>query len=236
VDEHQAGYRIVRFGDVPWQRRTEDDWPPLVKRMLRDPDHDLAVNIIWYARGVVEPLHVHDATHATWVLLGSAEMDGLRVGPGDLVYGPRNVPHGPLRYEMGCLLFGTLKGVTLHKAVDSTYPIGPGGGVPAHLAVSGPLRWESISSSEVRAGEVKVLVEDRARDYVARMVRWPAGSSTPRKVYAGAHAALIVGGSAVVGGQILGPWDLIYGAGDVARGGIEFPEECTLLVNSIGPD
>ena len=223
----------MRFGDVPWERRTEDDWPPLVKRMLRDPDHDLAVNIIWYARGVVEPRHVHDATHATWVLAGSAEMGGERIGPGDLIYGPSAVPHGPLTYEMGCLLFGTLKGATLHSAVDDAHPIPPGDGIPAHLAVSGSRQWQPIAAGDSHSGEAKLLVEDGARGYVARMFRFPAGSRTTKQVHSGAHAALIVSGSAVVGGQTLAPWDLIYGAGDVARGGIEFPEDCTLIVNSI---
>ena len=234
LGEHQTGYRIVRFGDVPWERRTEDDWPPLVKRMVRDPEHDLAVNIIWYARGVVEPRHVHDATHATWVLLGSAEMDGERIGPGDLVYGPSAVPHGPLTYEMGCLLFGTLKGITLHSAVGDDHPTPPGDGIPAHLATSAPRPWQSGTPGD--AAEVRTLVEDRARGYVARMIRWRAGSRTPTQVRSGAHAALIVGGSAVVDGQTLGPWDLIYAAGDAARGGIEFPEDCTMIVNSIGAD
>jgi hypothetical protein len=233
LGEHQMDYRVVRFGDVPWERRTEDNWPPLVKRMVRDPDYDLAVNIIWYARGVVEPRHVHDATHATWVLVGSAEMGGKRIGPGDLIYGPSAVPHGPLSYEMGCLLFGTLKGVTLHSAVDDAHPVPRDEGMPAHLAVSGPQLWQPTATGDSHAGEVKLMVEDRARGYVARMVRWRASSRTPTKVHSGAHAALIVSGSAVVGGQTLGPWDLIYGAGDVARGGIEFPEDCTLFVNSI---
>ena len=226
-------YRVVRFGDVPWESRTEDDWPPLVKRMVRDPDHDLAVNIIWYARGVVEPRHVHDATHSTWVLLGSAEMGDERIGPGDLVYGPSGVPHGPLTYEMGCLLFGTLKGVTLHTAVDDAHPAPRDDGMPAHLAASGPLPWQQTVSGDSLAGDMKLMVEDTARGYIARIVRCRAGSRTPERVHSGAHAALIVSGSAVVGGQTLGPWDLIYGAGEIERGGIEFPEDCTLFVNSV---
>lgn len=235
MGERRSGYRIVRFGDVPWERRTEDDWPPLVKRMHRDPDRDLSVNIIWYARGVVEPRHVHEATHATWVLLGSAEMDGQRIGPWDLVYGPGGVPHGPLRYEMGCLLFGTLKGSTLHSAVDSAYPVPQEDGVPAHLAISHGKPWEATGRADAGwAGEAKLLVEDRTRGYTARMVRWPAGTSTPAHAHEGTHAALIVGGTAVVDGQALGPWDLVYGAGGIPHGGIHFPEDCTLIVNSVG--
>lgn len=135
---------------------------------------------------------------------------------------------------MGCLLFGTLKGITLHTAVDSTHPDPGGDGVPAHLAMSDIRPWEAIGAGEAWAGEAKLVVEDQSSGYVARMVRWPAGSSTPRHVHADAHAALIIAGGAVVDGQTLGPWDLIYGAGGVAHGGIHFPEECTLIVNSLG--
>lgn len=235
MSERNSGYVVVRFGEREWERRTEDDWPPLVKRMHRDPERDLAVNLIWYAHGVVEPRHVHGATHATWVLLGSAEMDGQRIGPHNLIYGPSEVPHGPLRYEDACLLFGTLAGSTLHSAVTSEHeaPLGAEGGVPAHMATSADKEWESAGHAQWPA-QAKVLVRDEGRDYTARMVRWPAGSSIPRHQHAETHAALLVGGVAVVDGVTLGPWDLLYAPGGAAHGDVTFPVDSTLLVNSVG--
>lgn len=232
--EDNSGYVVVRFGDREWERRTEDDWPPLVKRMHQDPDRDLSVNIIWYAHDVVEPRHVHGAIHATWVLLGSAQMDGQRIGPHNLIYGPSNVPHGPLTYEVGCLLFGTLKGSTLHSAVADDHP-DPAGedAVPAHMGTSADKEWAPAADAGWPA-QAKIVVRDEGRDYTARMVRWPAGSTLPRHSHAATHAALIVGGVAVVDGVTLGPWDLLYATGGTAHGGVTFPVDTTLLVNSVG--
>ena len=95
----ESGIKIVRFGDVPWEPRSEDDWPCLVKRQLFDAERDMTIRIVWYARGAVEPRHVHGGSHAAFLLLGSAEIDGVSLGPWDVVYGPGNHPHGPLDFE-----------------------------------------------------------------------------------------------------------------------------------------
>jgi anti-sigma factor ChrR (cupin superfamily) len=234
-----TGYEVVRFGDVPWERRTEDNWPPLVKRMHKDQDLDLSMNIVWYGRGVVEPRHVHDATHATWILVGSAEMDGQRIGPGDLVFGPGHLPHGPLTYEMGCLLFGSLLGSTIHTAVGEDHRGPVAEGIAPHLATSTDKEWgapepSAGDSDSSWACQTKVVVRDTDRQYVASLLRWPAGSTIPGHAHAGSHVGLVVAGRAVVDGHTLGPWDLLYAPGGISHGGIDFPEDCTMIFNTFG--
>ncbi len=226
------GYVCVRFGDVPWERRDEDQWPPLVKRLHRDEIHELGIRIIWYGRGVTEPRHIHNGTHATWVLVGSATIDEQTFGPGDLVYGPGGVAHGPLLYEMGCVLFATLHGGAFHTEVRGDVEKVSHDGLAAHIALEQDRSWEPLPGVEGAAQ--KVMVEDAARDYTARLTRWPAGSELPRHRHEGSHAGIITKGQAIVGGETFGPWDTIYGPGGQAHGPIRFPEECIMIVNSLG--
>jgi quercetin dioxygenase-like cupin family protein len=230
-----SGYVVVPFGDREWEKRTEDNWPPLVRRLHVDRERDMTMVIVWYGRGLVEPRHIHNGTHAAWVLIGTCMMDGQQIGPWDIVYGPGRVPHGPLHYEKGCMLFGTLAGGALHTAVGEEMQPPPSDGLPTHLVVEQEKTWEPMPwPGGGWAGQQKLMVSDPAREYSARLVRWPAGSTSPRHAHAGAHSAVILSGSAVVDGQTLRPWDFLYATGDQPPGPIAFPEECTIAVSAHG--
>lgn len=230
-----SGYQYLRFGDLPWRKRTEDDWPPMIKRLFVDEERNLSANIVWYGRGVTEPRHVHPGTHTTFLLVGTATMDGQTVGPCDLVYGPGGVPHGPLLYENGCVLFGMTHGGFLHTAVDDSVAAPPFDGLSPRTVAERERPWEdTVGEGAGWVSQTKLMLHDPARDYSAKLVRWPAGSSSPRHIHPGSHAGIIMAGSAVVGGELLSPWDVVYGPGDAPHGPIEFPEECLLLVCGVG--
>ncbi len=229
----KIGFRVIRFGDVPWEPRTEDEWPCLVKRQIIDPDTNMTARIVWYARGAVEPRHVHGGSHAAVVLVGEALVGGVSLKPWDVVYGPGNVPHGALDYPSGCMLFATLNGGALHTAVGDAPDIKDG--VPAQGILEAEREW--LPAGKGPDGwecEQKVMLQDPGRDYSSTLERWARGSVDPRHVHDGTHAALILSGRAVVDGVVLGPWDLIYAPGGVAHGPIEFPEGCTFAVSASG--
>ncbi|MCC7105840.1 MAG: hypothetical protein IT307_11915 [Chloroflexi bacterium] len=233
--ENLNGYTCVRFGDAPFRKRDEDAWPPLTRRLYLDQERNLSISIVWYGRGATEPRHVHNGTHATWLLIGSALMDGQTAGPCDVVYGPGRVPHGPLLYENGCMLFSVNHGGSFHTAVDGEYAGAPSDGLPAQLVHERDHEWQAtVSQGGQWSSKTKTLLYDPARQYTAKMILWPAGSTAPRHVHPGFHANLIFSGSATVGGQTFGPWDLIYGPGDTPHGPIEFSEDCIMVVGGVG--
>ncbi len=229
------GFRIIRFGDLPWEPRTEDKWPCLTKRYLHDPVRDLTARIVWYARGAVEPRHVHGGTHAAIVLVGKADVHGKVLGPWDAVYGPGNVPHGPLDYPYGCMLFAMLKGGALHTAVDANAAARVVEGLPPDPVLESERPWTTPEENPDRwPCERKILVDDAVRDYRSMLVRWRKGSEEPRHVHDGTHVEMILSGRAVVDGVTLGPWDLMYGAGGVPHGPVRFLDDCVLAVSVAG--
>jgi len=230
-----GGFHITRFGDVPWERRIEDNWPPLVKRLHRDAVLDLSMNVVWYPRGAVEPRHVHPGTHATWVIVGGATMNGETIGPSDLVFGAGGIAHGPLTYEMGCMLFSSIHGGAFHRAVGGkdSLPATSGGQLSGlfsyreRRAVAGP---KGIGAGNLRTW----VVNDRVRRYGAWLSKWSAGSKSLTHVHQGGHAGFLMSGRALVGDEDLRPWDLLYAAPDHTHGPVEFLEESVIVMIGIG--
>jgi hypothetical protein len=205
---------VVRFGDVPWEPRSEDEWPCLVKRLVVDDEQDVAVRAVWYARGAVEPRHVHAGSHAAIVLVGSAVVDGRTLGPWDVIYGPGDHPHGPLAYPHGCVLFALISGGAFHTAV------GPGAlsppGLGPRLVAECDVPWE---------GDRKLLLDDPDRGYAFALER-----RAPDPPAAGVCAALVLTGRAAVEGVELGPWDLVYLRPGEPPPELELGDGCTLAV------
>lgn len=91
-----------------------------VKVLAHDPADDDRVDVlVRFPPGYVEPEHTHSGHHVTVVLEGRQIVDGRTLRPGDYLYGPANVPHGPFEYPDGCVVFGSIRGGTLHKSVHS---------------------------------------------------------------------------------------------------------------------
>jgi len=208
--------RIVHFGEVPWEPRTEDEWPCLVKRLLVDDERGVTVRAVWYARDAVEPRHVHEGSHAAVVLVGSAVIDGRTLGPWDVIYGPGDHPHGPLEYPHGCLLFALISGGAFHTAVGDDAVAAEG--MPPRLVAERDVPWED---------DRKVLLDDPGRGYTCALERRPALTGLQS---GGSCAALVLTGRAVVDGVTLGPWDLAYLRGDEPRPAMELLDGCTLAV------
>ena len=91
--------KIVRFDTIPWEDRMNvDNWPSKAGTYYTNDETELCIRLIDYPFGSVEPRHVHAGCHATTVLKNRAIVDGLTLGPLDVVIGPSNEPHGPLEY------------------------------------------------------------------------------------------------------------------------------------------
>jgi hypothetical protein len=72
-------------------------------------------------------------------------------------------------------------------------------------------------------------VVDDELGVAVRAVWYARDAIEPRHVHEGSHAAVVLVGSAVVGGRTLGPWDVIYGPGGHPHGPLEYPHGCMLF-------
>ena len=114
-----GGYQIAKVADIPWEDRVNvDGWPSRAGMYYDDRDNQLCMRLIDYPVGSTEPRHVHAGSHATTVLKGRTIVDGLTLGPLDVIVGPSNEPHGPLHYPEGCKLFSAFQGSYYHSEVE----------------------------------------------------------------------------------------------------------------------
>ena len=158
---------VVRLADIPWEdRRNVDNWPSRAGMYYENRKTELCIRLIDYPLGSVEPRHVHAGTHATTVLKGCAIVDGLTLGPLDVVLGPSNEPHGPLNYPDGCKLLSAFQGSYRHSEVQ---------------ALSSEKHYRLIQSKDipwVRCGEgveAKTLVDHGAGRLLVEVMRFAPG-------------------------------------------------------------
>ena len=214
----KAGMTIVRVADIPWEDRINvDNWPSKGGMYYNNPDLELCIRLIDYPLGSIEPRHIHDGKHATTVLKGKAIVDGLTLGPLDVILGPSNEPHGPLEYPEGCMLLSAFQGSYFHSEVEvlsaeKNY----------RLIQHGDLPWEPAASD---GGEVKTLVDHGLDRMLVEAFRFAPGAVV-RPTFL---AALVVDGAPEIGGETLGTWDFVYGKEGEDPGTIAFPSGGTLL-------
>jgi hypothetical protein len=208
---------VVRLAAIPWEDRFNvDNWPSRAGMYYDNRKTELCIRLIDYPRGSIEPRHVHAGTHATTVLKGRAIVDGLTLGPLDVVLGPSNEPHGPLDYPDGCKLLSAFQGSYYHSEVQT---------------LSGEKQYRLIQANDIpwiRGGdgvEVKTLVDRGAGRLRVEAMRFPPGAQHAPQFL----AALVVDGSAVVGRETLGEWDFVYADEGQARSTLTFPQGATLL-------
>lgn len=216
----KAGFEIVRVAEIPWEARVNiDGWPCRAGMYYNDRGNSLCLRLIDYPVGSTEPRHVHAGTHATTVLKGRAIVDGLTLGPLDLVLGPGGEPHGPLHYPDGCKLLSAFQGSYDHSEVTQ---------ISEHkqyrLVQSGQIPW-----TEAQGRQEKTLVDNVAGRLRVQVVRFPAGVQAAAETRPEVQAGLVVEGSAVIDGETLGVWDLYYIASGTPHGPISFPRGATLL-------
>ena len=214
----------VRRADIPWEdRKNVDGWPSRAGMYWDDRTNQLCMRLIDYPVGSTEPRHVHGGAHATTVLKGRAIVDGLTLGPLDVVLGPSNEPHGPLHYPEGCQLFSVFHGSYYHSeaenlSIEKQY----------RLIQSGPMAWK-----KEQGHESKTLVDRGVGPLLLRVLRFPPGAELARNASPPFYAALIVEGEALVGGATLGGWDFMRVTESGVRETIRFPRGATLLAVSL---
>ena len=208
---------VVRLAGIAWEDRMNvDNWPSRAGMYYDNRKLELCIRLIDYPLGSIEPRHVHAGTHATTVLKGRAIVDGVTLGPLDVVLGPSNEPHGPLNYPDGCKLLSAFQGSYYHSEVAT---------------LSGEKQYRLIQQKDipwVRSAEgvdVKTLVDRGAGRLLVEAMRFSPGTQHAPQFL----GALLVEGSAVVGRETLGEWDFVYAGEGKARSSLTFPRGATLL-------
>jgi anti-sigma factor ChrR (cupin superfamily) len=117
-------FLTIQSASIEWTDGAEIFGPAAtgtaVKILSRDTDESGQIDFLMrIPAGTTEPRHTHSGRHQTLILEGRQEVGGLVLGPHDYVYGPSGIPHGPFHYPEECLLFGTMRGATLHVPTDS---------------------------------------------------------------------------------------------------------------------
>ena len=225
-DTTMGAFQIVRVAGIPWEDRVNvDGWPSRGGLYFDDRENALCMRLIDYPVGSIEPRHVHAGSHATTVLKGRAIVDGITLGPLDVVLGPSNEPHGPLHYPEGCQLFSVFHGSYYHSEVEAL-------STERHyrLIQSRDIPWQSGAQ---KGSESKILVDRGVGRALFRAFRFAPGAQY-RPEDRALRAALIVDGSAELGKEILGPWDFLRFTGEGEMPSIGFPKGATVLVVSLG--
>jgi hypothetical protein len=222
----KAGFEIVRRAEIPWEdRKNVDGWPSRAGMYYDDRANQLCMRLIDYPLGSIEPRHVHGGSHATTVLKGRAIVDGLTLGPLDVVLGPSNEPHGPLHYPEGCQLFSVFHGSYYHSEIEKL-------SADKHyrLIQSAQMPWEK---SGTQGCEAKTLVDRGVGPLLLRVLRFAPGAQVAGNAEAPFYTALVVEGDAAIDTETLGAWDFIRIADGGAHGAIAFPRGATLLAVSL---
>jgi hypothetical protein len=213
-----GGYEIARVAEIPWEDRMNvDGWPSRAGMYCNDVEHKLCMRLIDYPVGSTEPRHVHAGSHATTVLKGTTVVDGLTLGPLDVIVGPSNEPHGPLHYPEGCQLFSAFLGSYFHSEVEllareKHYRLVQAAGIP----------WSMVQ----RGLHAKTLVDGDCGNVRLQVLKAETGTqlSSPTML-----AGLIVDGNAFIEDETLGRWDFFYVPAGVEHSDIRFPTGATLL-------
>jgi len=217
-----TAFQIARLKEIPWEDRINvDGWPSRAGMYWDDRDNNLCMRLIDYPFGSIEPRHVHGGSHATTVLKGRAIVDGLTLGPLDVILGPSNEPHGPLDYPEGCKLLSVFHGSYYHSEVQQL-------STERHyrLIQSAGIAWQDGAAAGCRE---KVLVDRGVGPLVLKALRIAPGSQLPPRSYPSMRAALVVEGQAAVGGETLGTWDFLRVTGGSGHGAIGTAGGATLL-------
>ena len=226
----KSGCNIVHHNELPWEENTRYGSTTFrSKTYWHDAGNDLYLRLIDHPANATEARHTHPGTHATTVLKGRAQVDGLTLNALDVILGPGNEPHGPLEYpdSSGCRLFSCFQGSHDHTAAHGLAP-------EKHCRIiqSEQLPWDAKAGG---AMHIKPLVTEGAGRLMLTAMRLSAGFTVPVGSRPHMQAALVVEGTAVVDGEILQAWDFIYMATGVPHGPIRFPDGATLLMVAMQP-
>ena len=209
---------IVRVATIAWEDRVNvDNWPSRAGMYYDNRKTELCIRLIDYGLGSTEPRHVHAGMHATTVLKGRAIVDGVTLGPLDVVLGPSNEPHGPLHYPDSCQLLSAFQGSYFHSEVETL-------STEKHyrLIQQKEIAWTPDPSG---AGDVKTLVDRGVGRLLVQALRLKPGARINPQFL----AALVVEGNASVKSETLGVWDFVYADEGDERAAMSFPQGAMLL-------
>jgi hypothetical protein len=227
--EPGRGIHVARVAAIPWEDRVNvDNWPSQAGMYHHDAANAFTLRLINYPVGSTEPRHVHAGSHATTVLRGRAIVDGLELGPLDVILGPSNEPHGPLHYPEGCRLLSAFQGSYYHSEVQQL------SGEPQYRLIrSAALDWHD---DPARGCRTKALVDHGLGRLLVEACEFAGGATLPVEVPRPPQAMLVVAGSVSVsaaGGALqppLGEWDFLYLDGHGEDALLRFEAASTLLV------
>jgi hypothetical protein len=217
-----GGYEVARAAQIPWEDRVNvDGWPSRAGMYCNDAKHNVCMRLIDYPVGSTEPRHVHAGSHATTVMKGKTIVDGLTLGPLDVILGPSNEPHGPLHYPEGCQLFSAFVGSYFHSEVEQLsdkrhYKLIQSERVP-WVARQPGLKTKTLIDGDVVNLRLQALRADREAELANPDVL----------------AAVIVEGEATIEDERLEPWDFFYVLEGVEHAPVRFPSGATLLTVSL---
>lgn len=213
-----GGYQVAHVDEIPWEDRMNvDGWPSRAGMYCNDSGNNLCMRLIDYPVGSTEPRHVHGGTHATTVLKGKTIVDGLTLGPLDVILGPSNEPHGPLHYPEGCQLFSAFVGSYFHSEVETL-----GAEKQYRLVQSAQIPW-TASGNGIRS---KTLVDHGCGRVLLQAISAERGSvmANPSML-----AGIVVEGEALIGDEPLRARDFFYASDGEDRAALRFPQPTTLL-------
>ena len=221
--QNKDGYRIAHVADLSWEeRKGVDGWPSRAGMYYDDRANNLCLRLIDYAHGLTEPRHVHSGSHAAVVLQGSALIDGVTLGPLDIILGPSNEPHGPLVYPQGVKIFSAFQGSYFHTEVGQQ-----DGASQYRLIHTKALPWQAGAGP---GWQVKTLIDHGLGRLLIELLRFDPGAAWPDPPVL---AALVVEGGARIAGESLGLWDLVYLPEGEKRGAMVFPTGGSLLTMTL---
>jgi quercetin dioxygenase-like cupin family protein len=215
---------------------------PQVKILRSEPKDDSALDIlVRFPPGYVEPRHTHPGEHSVLILEGTMIVDGKRLGPGDYVFGPRGIPHGPFEYPDGITLYAAHRGNAAHFYEGKTtgerqQEVADQGLLPHHdstflAVITDDVPWiDARELIQLPPGlKIKILrhhpEDDEARDL---LVKFPPGYIEPRHTHPGEHNNVILSGRMLIDGKELFKGDYVFGPGGVPHGPFGYPDGIVL--------
>jgi hypothetical protein len=205
VENRGRGIHIARVATIPWEDRINvDNWPSQAGMYHHDPANQFTLRLINYPLGSTEPRHVHAGSHATTVLRGRAIVDGLSLGPLDVILGPSNEPHGPLHYPEGCKLLSAFQGSYFHSEVGEL------SGEPQYrLIQANTLPW---APDHTLGCQKRTLVDRGLGRLKVEVLAFAGKQCLDLPPSRPSTAFLVLDGSVSVAGEArpLGEWDFLY--------------------------
>jgi len=103
---------------LPWEERYVEPIGRSLfrKHLILDPETGMAIRLVRYPSGVVNPRHTHPCGHGMYVLEGTLFSNGMHYGPGTFVWFPQGtvMEHGATAEGDVTVLFITNKPFAIH--------------------------------------------------------------------------------------------------------------------------